>query len=124
MMIDNTAFRSFVYSCKTNNLNRTMPILHSVYFYFKPETDLETVKTQQDVIETEFSTIESIDQLMVGGPEGIIRDVVDNTYGTSLHAVVADLEALKAYQEHPIHLDFLARFKSNWSAVKIYDTRI
>jgi len=101
-----------------------MPILHSVYFYFKPETALETIVTQQDVIKNDFRSIDSIDQLMVGGPEGIIRDVVDNTYGTSLHAVVADRGALQAYQEHPIHLEFLARFKSNWSAVKIYDTRI
>jgi len=101
-----------------------MPILHSVYFYFKPETDLETIVTQQDVIKTDFIKIEAIDQLMVGGPEGIIRDVVDNTYGTSLHAVVADREALQVYQEHPIHKDFLTRFKSNWAAVKIYDTRI
>lgn len=101
-----------------------MPILHSVYFYFKPEIDVDTIMTQQNAIKAEFTAIESIDQLMVGGPEGIIRDVVDNTYGTSLHAVVANREALQAYQEHPIHLDFLMRFKSNWSTVKIYDTRI
>lgn len=101
-----------------------MPILHSVFFYFKPEIASEDIETQRKAILEDLSQIEAVDQLWAGGPEGIDRDVVDNTYGTSLHMVIADRDALQRYQTDPIHVAFLNQFKHLWTGVKVYDTRV
>lgn len=101
-----------------------MPILHSVFFYFKPDASAENIEAQQKAILGELSKIEAVVQLWAGGPEGIERDVVDNTYGTSLHMVFADRDALQRYQTDPIHVAFLNQFKHLWTGVKVYDTRV
>jgi hypothetical protein len=101
-----------------------MPILHSVFFYYKDSTDPQQIELQTEAIRNELSRIEGVMHVMAGGPEGIDRDVVDNTYATSLHLVVADRDALNTYQNHPIHQAFVTRFKPNWSGIKVYDTRI
>ncbi len=101
-----------------------MPILHSVFFYFKPEISAEAIEAQRLSILHDLSKIDAVNQIWAGGPEGIERDVVDNEYGMSLHMIVDDREALQKYQSDPIHLDFLARHKSYWVGIKVYDTRI
>lgn len=101
-----------------------MPILHSVFFYFKPDVSATDIETQRQAILNDLSKIEAVDQIWAGGPEGIERDVVDNTYGTSLHMVVADRDALQRYQSDPIHVEFLNRFKPLWTGIKVYDTRV
>jgi hypothetical protein len=101
-----------------------MPILHSVYFYFKDTTDPTLIEAQTHAILSELTQIEGVSNVMAGAPEGIDRDVVDNAYGTSLHLVVADRPALQKYQEDPIHQAYVARFKPNWSYIKVFDTRI
>ena len=101
-----------------------MPILHSVFFYFKPEASAETIEQQRVAILRDLSRIESVNQIWAGAPEGIERDVVDNSYGMSLHMIVDDRDALLQYQSDPIHVVFLETFKPNWTGIKVFDTRI
>jgi len=101
-----------------------MPILHSVFFYFKTEVSPDTIEAQCVAILGDLSKIGAVKQIWAGGPEGIERDVVDNSYGTSLHMIFDDRNALHQYQSDPIHLEFLAKFKSNWTGIKVYDTQI
>jgi len=101
-----------------------MPILHSVFFYFKPEVSADSIEAQRLAILDDLSKIEAVDHIWAGGPVGIERDVVDNLYGTSLHTIFEDRDALNHYQSDPIHLEFLAKFKSNWTGIKVYDTQI
>jgi hypothetical protein len=113
-----------VYS-DTYNINADfMPILHSVFFYFKPDVSSDAIEAQRVAILNDLSKIESINQIWAGAPEGIERDVVDNTYGMSLHMIFNDLQALQHYQSHPIHVSFLTNHKPNWTGIKVYDTRI
>lgn len=99
-----------------------MPILHSVFFYYKEGISSEEVERQKAAILKDLSRIATVDSILAGAPLGVDRAVVDNTYGMSMHLTVADRTALEAYQADPIHLDFLADFKDNWTGVKIYDT--
>ncbi len=101
-----------------------MPILHSVFFYFKPEVSADSIEAQRVAVLEDLSKIEAVDQIWAGGPVGIERDVVDNSYGSSLHTIFEDRDALHQYQSDPIHLEFLAKFKSNWTGIKVYDTQI
>jgi hypothetical protein len=101
-----------------------MPILHSVFFYFKPEVAPDAIEAQRIAILEELSKIETVNQIWAGAPEGIERDVVDNTYGMSLHMTFNDRDALQKYQTDPVHVEFLAKHKQNWTGIKVYDTRV
>jgi hypothetical protein len=101
-----------------------MAILHSVFFYFKPEVDSEVIEAQKQAILTELSTISELKWIKAGSPFGIDRDVVDNEYGMSLHLEVESKADLDVYQQHPVHLAFVGRFKPNWSKIRVFDTLV
>lgn len=101
-----------------------MAILHSVYFYFKPDIKAEVLQQQKNEILKDLSTIERVKWIKAGAPFGIERDVVDNDYGMSLHLEVNSKEDLDTYSTHPTHLAFVEKFKPNWSGIKVFDTEI
>lgn len=101
-----------------------MPILHSVFFYLLDDISEDEIMAQKTATLEELSKIEVIKWIKAGAPFGIDRDVVDNSYGMSLHLEVESKADLDAYQSHPIHIEFVKRFKPNWKAIKVYDTLV
>lgn len=101
-----------------------MPILHSVFFYFGDDTPAYVQDEMQSYILKQFPEIPGISNLMAGSPEGIERDVVDNDYNMSLHLVVDDRETLQRYQNHPVHQEFIHKFKPYWKSIKVFDTAV
>lgn len=101
-----------------------MSILHSVFFYFKPETPESSILAQKQAILEELSTIASVKWIKAGAPAGIQRDVVDNDYGMSLHLETESKQSLDLYQTDPTHLNFVGKFKSNWAKIRVFDTEI
>tara|TARA_Y100000588_G_scaffold249675_1_gene264170 strand:- start:712 stop:1014 length:303 start_codon:yes stop_codon:yes gene_type:complete len=50
------------------------------------------------------------------------RDVVDQTYQVALNLVFENKAAQDAYQEHPLHVEFVEKvFKPNCERVLVYD---
>ena len=50
------------------------------------------------------------------------RDVVDQSYQVALNLVFEDQAAQDAYQEHPLHVEFVEKvFKPNCERVVVYD---
>lgn len=101
-----------------------MAILHSVFFYFAEQTNPEEIEAQRLAILGELSSIPNLKWIKAGAPFGIQRDVVDNEYGMSLHLEVDTKADLGAYQTHPTHLNFVARFKPNWVKIRVFDTLV
>jgi len=101
-----------------------MSILHSVFFYFKPETEVATIEAQREAILGQLSTIKTVKWVKAGAPFGIERDVVDNEYGMSLHLEVESKADLDAYQTDPTHLAFVGRFNTNWVKIRVFDTQV
>ena len=101
-----------------------MSILHSVFFYFKAETDASVIEAQREAILSQLSTIKTVKWVKAGAPFGIERDVVDNEYGMSLHLEVDSKADLDAYQTDPIHLAFVGKFKANWERIRVFDTLV
>ncbi len=99
-------------------------ILHSVFFYLKENTPAEIAGKMESAIKNELSEIESVNQIWAGPPQGVERDVVDNDYGTSLHALFEDLEGLQAYQSDPVHVSFVETYKPYFERIRVFDTRI
>lgn len=101
-----------------------MPILHSVFFYFKEDCQPEIIQSQKEAIINNLGKIEEVWDVRAGAPVGIQRDVVDNEYGMSLHLMTENLQTLSNYQQHPLHVAFINDFKPNWQKIKVFDTLV
>ena len=49
------------------------------------------------------------------------RAVVDQSYQVALNIVFSDKQAHDIYQDHPSHLEFVAKINPLWQKVLVYD---
>jgi hypothetical protein len=95
--------------------------VHTVFFYLKPETPADAkAKLQRECIEI-LGKIPSVKHIWAGPPAMTPRDVVDNSYGIGLTVCYDDRAGHDLYQEHPLHLQFIAQNKAWWARVQVYD---
>ena len=95
--------------------------VHTVFFYLKPETPAAArEKLVRDCREL-LSKVPTVKKLWAGLPANTPRDVVDNSYGVGLTVTFADRAGHDVYQEHPLHLQFIAQNKEWWARVQVYD---
>ena len=98
-------------------------LIHSVYFWFKPNTEPTLVETFEAGLRR-LTSIPEVQQAYFGRPEATPqRDVVDHTYTWALVEIFADLRDHERYQEHPLHHDFFRDFAASWERVQVYDVR-
>jgi hypothetical protein len=98
-------------------------LVHSVYFWLKPDADPALVAAFEAGL-TRLTSIPGIVTAYIGRPETTPkRAVVDDSYAWALVEVFPDLAAHDRYQDHPIHLEFLREFSSIWQRVQVYDAR-
>jgi hypothetical protein len=94
--------------------------LHSVFFYLNnPDSQAD-----QDALRRGLATltgIEAVATAYIGTPAETRRPVIDHTYSFALTLIFADQAAHDVYQEHPIHLQFVADCAHLWQRVQIYD---
>jgi hypothetical protein len=97
-------------------------LFHNVYFWLKPElTPAQRAEFRRGV-ET-LAGIKSVAKVDVGVPAATgDRPVIERSYDVALIVQCADLAAHDAYQVDPIHLAFVANFKTYWVRVQIYDS--
>lgn len=97
-------------------------LIHSVFFWLKPElTEAQRAEFRRGV--ESLAAIQHVHQVYVGTPAAVPdRPVVDKTFAVGLTVVCRDVTAHDAYQLDPIHLAFIAKFKSCWTRVQSYDT--
>lgn len=97
-------------------------LVHSVYFYLKPElTAAQRAEFLHEGLET-LQGIKAMSGYYIGKPAPTPpRPVVDASYDYAITCLLADMKAHDAYQVDPLHTAFVARFKSYWTTVKIYD---
>ncbi|WP_460945019.1 Dabb family protein [Spirosoma daeguense] len=94
--------------------------VHTVFFWMKhPEN-----KADHDALRAGLESLKEISDISVayvGTPAETRRPVIDHSYDFALTLVFADKAAHDTYQEHPIHLKFVADCAHIWEGVKIYD---
>jgi hypothetical protein len=96
-------------------------LIHSVFFYLKPDLSDEQRTAFRAGVET-LIKIDDAEAVFVGTPAATApRPVVDTTYDVGLTVVLKDVAAHDAYQDHPIHHAFVDHFKEYWERVQIYD---
>ena len=97
-------------------------LVHTVYFYLKPNTPKAAVEQLVADCRTILTKIPTVRQLFAGVPAGTAeRDVIDNSYAVGLTVLFDDLAAHNIYQDHPLHHDFINRNKAHWARVQVYD---
>lgn len=96
-------------------------LIHSVYFWLKPELTSEQRADFRRGVES-LAKIPSIEKAYIGTPAGVPdRPIIDKSFSIGLTVVCRDVAAHNAYQVDPIHLAFVERFRTFWSRVQIYD---
>lgn len=95
--------------------------IHTVYFWFN-ETVGDDVRERMtnDCVEL-MSKIPTVRHVWSGQPAMTPRDVVDNTYDVGLCVVLDDSQGHDEYQVHPMHKEFLSRYKPFWKKIQVYD---
>ena|SRR5688572_7833420 len=97
-------------------------LAHHVFFWLKnPQSTAD-----RDRLLAGLRTLEKIETVRgthFGVPASTEkRDVVDNSYSVSEILFFDDVAGQNAYQEHPIHKQFIADCSHLWSKVVVYDT--
>lgn len=94
--------------------------VHTVFFWLKhPESQDDRI-----ALHAGLESLKSINAMLavyVGKPADTRRPVIDHSYDFSLTLVFADKAAHDTYQDHPVHLEFVAECAHLWERVRIYD---
>ena len=96
-------------------------LVHTVYFWLKPEITAQQRPDFRRGVES-LGGIKAVEKIYVGTPAKTEkRPIIDDSYAVALTVLCKDLAAHDAYQVDPIHLKFIADFKTFWNRVQIYD---
>ena len=96
-------------------------LVHHVFFWLK---NPESTEDRDALIEgvRALGAIPGIRALHVGVPADVPpRPVIDGSYSVSEMLVFDTVDDQNAYQSHPLHQAFIARFSPLWSKVVVYD---
>ncbi len=94
--------------------------LHSVYFWLANPTSAPDQAALLTGLES-LRGVEAIQQVQIGEPGPTRRPVIEHTYSVALLLTFANQTDHDTYQNHPIHLEFVAQCAHLWSRVQIYD---
>jgi hypothetical protein len=95
-------------------------MVHNVFFWLRKDLSATAVKEFESGIAM-LARLPSVRHGFIGKPSPTDRPIIDRSYSYGLTVVFDDLAGHDAYQEHPDHLEFVAKNKDKWATVKIYD---
>jgi hypothetical protein len=96
-------------------------VVHHVLFWLKSPTP-ENLQALLKGLRT-LKGIKSVQRMHIGVPAATEdRDVVDSSYSASELLFFDSLAGQKAYQDDPIHLQFIKDCSHLWSKVVVYDS--
>lgn len=95
--------------------------IHQVYFWLsnpgKEEDHIALVEGLQ-----KLTVIPHILHFHIGIPAATRREVIDSSYAVSWLAIFKTADDQNIYQEHPLHLEFVAACSHLWNKVVVYDS--
>ena len=104
-----------------NIINNKYPIVHHVFFWLKNPDSKEDRDKLVAGVKT-LAKIETVRELRVGiVADTEKRDVVDKSWAVSELIFFSDLTGQAAYQNHPVHLEFIKNHNHLWEKVIVYD---
>jgi len=102
-------------------VNTYPKLVHHVFFWLKNPGSREDLSKLLAGLRT-LTAIETVRGAHFGVPASTEkRDVVDNSFSASEMLFFDDLAGQKAYQDHPVHKQFVADCSNLWERVVVYD---
>jgi len=95
-------------------------LVHSVYFWLKPELTPEQLDDFDAGLRS-LTAIETVKGLHYGNPAPSDRPVVECSYTRGLVVNFNDRQELDTYAVHPVHLAFVEQFKQFWTEIRVFD---
>ena len=95
--------------------------VHTVCFWLNPAAPAGAADQLAQDCRNLLAKIPGVRHLWVGKPAMTPRDIVDNSYAVGLTVILDHQLAHDLYQKHDLHLQFIARNKTHWSRVQVYD---
>ena len=107
-------------------MNQQQPLLqgnfiHQVYFWLADPENHQNKESLREGLK-KLSSIPHLLHFHIGMPATTRRDVIDSSYTFSWLAIFQTAEDQDIYQEHPIHLEFVANCSHLWKKVVVYDS--
>ena len=95
-------------------------LVHTVLFYFKPETTEAQIEACASDAKNLLTKIETVKELYIGSPANTeIRPVSVRDFELSLTVIFESLADHDVYQAHPLHDQFIANHKEIWDKVAV-----
>ncbi len=95
--------------------------IHQVYFWLKNPGSKEDADRLLQGLQT-LRQIEPKILLHIGIPAGTSREVIDGSYSFSELFLFETPQDQEAYQDHPIHQQFIKDCSHLWERVVVYDS--
>jgi hypothetical protein len=97
-------------------------LVHSVYFWLKPELSPSQRARFRAEVE-KLALIRSVEKVYVGAPAAVPeRSVTDRTFDVALTILFRDAAAHDSYQADPLHVAFVEANREAWVRVQVYDS--
>jgi Stress responsive A/B Barrel Domain. len=97
-------------------------LVHHVFFWLKNPDSVDDLSKLIEGIST-LKKIPTIKKFKIGLPANTTkRDVIDDSYSVSELTMFDDVKGHDVYQDHPIHLKFIADYSHLWAKVVVYDS--
>jgi SPX domain protein involved in polyphosphate accumulation len=96
-------------------------LAHNVYFLLNDNSPA-AVKAMVDDCHVYLAHLPGIVFYAAGTPSDIDRPISDREYDVALHVVFQDSESLDTYLNHPKHVEFAGKYRSNWKDVRAFDS--
>ncbi|MDB5172695.1 MAG: Stress responsive alpha-beta barrel domain protein [Phycisphaerales bacterium] len=99
-------------------------LIHVVYFWLNDNAPAGERERLAEGCRSLLGKIPGVRHLWAGGPADTPkRPVIDDSYSVGLCVILDDMAGHDVYQEHPLHMEFIARHKEHWKRVQIYDSQ-
>lgn len=96
-------------------------LMHTVYFWLNDDVDEASAKSFEQGVWS-LEGIPSVKRMFVGPAATTpTRGVTDNSFDYALSIWFDDVAGHDIYQEHPIHLKFVAAQEAKFKRVQVYD---
>ncbi|ADE54901.1 Dabb family protein [Coraliomargarita akajimensis] len=98
-------------------------LVHTVLFWLNKDVDGPGQTDFRIALES-LKSIETAEAVYIGVPAPTEeRPVVDTSYDFALTCIFKSIADHDAYQDHPIHHQFLAENKEKFKRVKVFDAQ-
>jgi len=95
--------------------------VHTVFFWLKDGAPAGTADRLIADCRDFLGRCPTARNVWAGPPAQTPRDVVDNSYACGLTVLFENRADQDAYQDDPIHNEFIERNREHWSRVQVYD---